>query len=355
MKIIVCPMDWGWGHATRVIPVINKCLKHGHNVVIGSSGTSGKLLKSEFPELEHIKLPSNSIRYSWRNSQVLAVLLQLPVFLFSIIREHFYIRKLNRKHQFDVIISDNRYAVRTSKSYNIFITHQLNIIFPGSIKPISGIIHFFHHRMIDKFNEIWVPDDKSNLNVSGALSDNPGFAGKLNETGLLSRFSSNSLSEKQDFHYDLLIILSGPEPQRTILEKKLFAQLNNTDMRVLLIRGSFASLTSNPSTLEICSYMDSKTLQQSMRSSKMVLCRSGYSSIMDLIRLRKQAILIPTPGQTEQEYLADRMKKKGLFYSVTQDSLKILQDIQAASRYQPPDEPSTQQLEVLIQKKINLD
>jgi UDP-N-acetylglucosamine transferase subunit ALG13 len=355
MKIIVCPMDWGWGHATRVIPVINKCLKHGHNVIIGSSGTSGKLLKSEFPELEHIRLPSNNVRYSWRNSQVLAILLQLPVFLFSIIREHFYIKKLNRKHQFDVIISDNRYAVRTSKSYNIFITHQLNIIFPGPIKPLSGIIHFFHHRMINKFNEIWVPDDKSNLNVSGVLSDNPGFAEKLNETGLLSRFSSNSLSEEQDFHYDLLIILSGPEPQRSILEKKLLTQLNNTDMRVLLIRGSFVSLTSNPSTLEVCSYMDSKTLQQSMRTSKMVLCRSGYSSIMDLIRLKKQAILIPTPGQTEQEYLANRMKKRRLFYSVTQDNLKILQDIQSASRYQPPDEPFTQQLEDLIQKKINRD
>ncbi len=347
MKIIVCPMDWGWGHATRVIPVINKCLNHGHEVVIGSSGTSGKLLKNEFPGLKHIKLPSNNVKYSWRNSQVLALLLQLPVFLFSIIREYIYIRKLTRNYHFDVIISDNRYAVRSSKSYNIFITHQLNIIFPKSVKPISGIFHSLHHKLINKFNEIWVPDDKSNLNISGVLSDTSKFSDKLTEAGLLSRFSDSAGSEENNNHHDLLIILSGPEPQRTVLEKKVFAQLNNTQMKVLLIRGSFKPLTINPSTLEICSHMDSKTLEQTIRSSKMILCRSGYSSIMDLIRLKKQAILIPTPGQTEQEYLAEWMKKRGLFYSVNQDNMQIQQDIQTAVSYHPPHESNTRLLDQL--------
>jgi uncharacterized protein (TIGR00661 family) len=353
MKIIVCPMNWGWGHATRVIPVINKCLESGHEVVIGSSGTSAKLLKSEFPSLEHIKLPSNKVKYSWRNSQVLVLLSQLPFFLFSLIREHIYIKKINRKYHFDVIISDNRYGIRSPGAYNIFITHQLNIIFPKSVKALSGIFHYIHHKLMNKFNEIWVPDDKSNLNVSGVLSDYLKKPGKINETGILSRFSNSSVSKKNTPHYDLLIILSGPEPQRTVLEKKLFEQLKNTDMKILLIRGSFTSLNINPSTLEVCSYMDSKTLEQTMQCSKMVLCRSGYSSIMDLIRLRKQAILIPTPGQTEQEYLAERMKKRGLFYSVNQDNMQIQQDIRAATFYHPPKEPNTQLLDQLIQEKIN--
>jgi predicted glycosyltransferase len=352
MKIIVCPMNWGWGHATRVMPIIDKCLEHGHEVVIGGSGSSGKLLRNEFPELEHLKLPSNDVKYSQKNSQVLAILLQLPVFLFSMVREHIYFRKLNREHHFDVVISDNRYAVRSPKSYNIFITHQLNVLFPKSARVLKRIFYYFHHKLIRKFDSIWVPDDKSNLDISGTLSDTSKFQGQLHETGILSRFSGPLKSKESGFHYDLLVILSGPEPQRTLLERKLFTQLHNTDMKVLFIRGSFSSLNINPSTLEVCSYMDRKTLEQSMRSSKMVLCRSGYSSIMDLIRLGKQAILIPTPGQTEQEYLAEQMKKRGLFYSVNQNKIHIQRDIQDTTYYHPPNEPNNHLLDHIIREEL---
>lgn len=302
----------------------------------------------------HLPLPAHNIRYSGGKSQVFAIFLQLPGYILSLVREYFRIRKFHHKYHFDLVISDNRYGILIPDSYNIFITHQVQSIFPKSVKALSGILHSIQHKMTNKFDELWVPDDKTNLNISGILSDSTKNSNKIHEIGLLSRFYGSSAKEMNNYKYDLLIILSGPEPQRTILEKKLFRQLHNTDLKVLLIRGTFSTLTVKPSTLEVSSHMDSKSLGQTICSSRMILCRSGYSSIMDLIRLRKQALLIPTPGQTEQEYLAGWMKERGFFYTVCQDNVQIYQDIQTAASYVPPKEVDLKRPEKRLEKVAKL-
>jgi len=182
------------------------------------------------------------------------------------------------------------------------------------------------------------------------LSDTSKNQKKTYEIGLLSRFKEPPAKKPAKNKYDLLIILSGPEPQRSILEKKLFQQLNDSKLNILLVRGTFQALKIKPSSFEICSYMDTKTLEQTIRSSNLVLCRSGYSSIMDLIRLQKQAILIPTPGQTEQEYLAYWLMKIKYFYSVNQDSIQIDKDIEKALTYYPPKESYSPKLEKRLNK-----
>lgn len=350
MKIIICPLDWGFGHATRVIPVIKKCIELGHEVWLGSSGGCEKLLKKEFPNLNHIHLPNYRVKYSRSNSQVFAILVQLPFLLFSLIRERFLIKQLVKKHHFELVISDSRYTIRDKKAHNVFITHQLNVIFPKSIKSFGALFDVLQHKLIKKFDEVWLPDEKTNLNISGALSDTKKNQNKTYEIGLLSRFKPPTAKETEKNKYDLLIILSGPEPQRSLLEKKLFQQLNNSKLNILLVRGTFQPLKIKPSSFEICSYMDTRTLEQTINSSKLILCRSGYSSIMDLIRLQKQAILIPTPGQTEQEYLADWLMKKKYFYSVNQDSIQINKNLQNALAYHPPIEPYSLNLEKRIRK-----
>ena len=350
MKIIICPLDWGLGHATRIIPVINKCVQQGHEVWLGSSGTSERLLKKEFPNLNHIHLPNYRVKYSRFNSQVFAILLQIPFILFSMMRESFIINQLVKKHRFKLIISDNRYTVRNKNAHNVFISHQLNVLFPKSIKAVGALFNFLQHTLLKKFDEVWLPDEKTRLNISGALSDTTKNQKKTHEIGFLSRFKKTPIKETEKKRYDLLIILSGPEPQRSLLEKKLFQQLNNSNLNILLVRGTFQLLKIKPTSFEICPYMDTKTLEQTIRSSDLVLCRSGYSSIMDLIRLQKQAILIPTPGQTEQEYLAYWLMKRKYFHSVNQDNIRINQDIQQALTYHPPNEPYSQNLEQRIQK-----
>jgi len=350
MKIIICPLDWGWGHATRTIPIIKNCVDLGHEVWLGSSGSSAELLKKEFPKLNHIHLPNYKVKYSQTNTQIFAILIQLPFLLFSLIREHFLINRYVKKHRFDLVISDNRYTVRNKKTHNVFISHQLNVIFPKSIKPVGALFHFFQHKLIEKYDEVWLPDEKTRLNISGALSDTTKNENKTHEIGLLSRFKIGSAKDTPGKKYDLLIILSGPEPQRSILEKKLFQQLNNSNLNILLIRGTFRPLELKPSSFEICSYMDTKTLERTINSSKLVLCRAGYSSIMDLIRLQKQAILVPTPGQTEQEYLARWLMKKKYFYSINQDNIRIDRDIHKVWDYHPPLEPNNQNLEKRIHK-----
>ncbi|MGM0497502.1 MAG: glycosyltransferase [Bacteroidota bacterium] len=350
MRIIICPLDWGWGHATRIIPIIRKCVEQEHEVWIGSSGSSGKLLKEEFPNLKHIHIPNYRVRYSRYNSQIIAILIQLPLLFISLIWEHFLIKHFVKKHRFEMIISDNRYTIRSTKAYNVFITHQLKVMFPRPVKVFGEIFHFIQHKLIKKFDEVWLPDEKSNLNISGALSDTEKNQKKIYEIGLLSRFTKISPEATENKKYDLLIILSGPEPQRNILEKKLFQQLENSNLNILLIRGTFQPLKIKPSSFEICSYMDTKTMEQTIRSSDLILCRSGYSSIMDLIRLRKQAILVPTPGQTEQEYLARWLTKRKYFYSVNQNDIQIQKDIRSALTYYPPKESYSQNLE----KRLNI-
>ena len=350
MKIIICPLDWGWGHATRVIPIIKNCVELGHEVWIGSSGTSERLLKKEFPNLNHVHLPNYRVKYSRFNSQIFAILLQFPFIFFSMIREHFIINHLVKKHHFKLIISDNRYTTRNKKAYNIFISHQLNVLFPKSIQAVGILFNFFQHKLIKKFDEVWLPDEKERLNISGALSDTTRNQDKTYEIGPLSRFKTLSTKEPANKKYDLLIILSGPEPQRSLLEKKLFRQLGNSNLNILLIRGTFQPLKIRPSSFEICSYMDTKTLEETIHSSSLVFCRSGYSSVMDLIRLQKQAILIPTPGQTEQEYLAHWLMKRKYFYSTNQDNIQINKDLIKASAYHPPKESYIQNLEKRIHK-----
>ena len=350
MKVIVCPLDWGWGHATRVIPIIKKCVELGHEVWIGSSGTSERFLKKEFPNLNHIHLPNYRVKYSRFNSQVFAILLQFPFILFSMIREFFIINRLVKKHRFRLIISDNRYAIRNKNAHNVFISHQLNVLFPKSFKAVGILFNLFQHKLIKKFDEVWLPDEKTHLNISGALSDTTKNQKKTHEIGLLSRFKEPFAKEQAVNKYDLLIILSGPEPQRTLLENKLFQQLNNSNLHILLIRGTFQPLKIKPASFEICSYMDTKTLEQTICSSDLVLCRSGYSSIMDLIRLQKQAILIPTPGQTEQEYLAYWLMKRKYFHSVNQNNILIDREVMKASACHPPKESFIQDLEKRIHK-----
>ena len=124
----------------------------------------------------------------------------------------------------------------------------------------------------------------------------------------------------------LLVLLSGPEPQRTSFEQLIIQQLNPLPLTSVLVRGTPGEgpETESKGNLHIFSHLLGEQLLQLMIRAKIVVCRSGYSTIMDLVTVGKKAILVPTPGQTEQEYLANYLLKKKIYFSMAQDQFDII-------------------------------
>jgi UDP-N-acetylglucosamine:LPS N-acetylglucosamine transferase len=259
------------------------------------------LLQKEFPQLISYQLPSYNIRFSKGNKQKYKLFLNIPKFLINAKKEREVTEEIVARENVSGIISDNRFGVRSIKIPSVYITHQLNV-FSGNTTSITSK---FHQRIISKFDECWVPDNINKPRLSGDLSDVKKESLKIKFIGTISRFNKEQRTKK----YDLLIVLSGPEPQRSILENKLLDQLKEYDKKVLLVRGviSYDQVTYISENVEVVNYMLTEKLQQAFNESEVILSRSGYSTIMDLAKFDKKAFFIPTPGQFEQEYLANKM------------------------------------------------
>lgn len=326
-RILVAPLNWGLGHATRCIPIINELVDNDCDVIIGAEGNALQLLRHEFPRLTFIEFSGLKIKYPRNGALLLHFALRLPSLFQAVKKENQLLRKLVREHHIDGIISDNRYGVFHKEKPSVIITHQLFIESPIFKKSLQRIIQ----RMILKFDECWVPDVKSENNLSGDLSHRRTIPSKVKYIGLLSRFSLNEVV--LPLKRQILVLLSGPEPQRTILEEKLKQQLLELDYTTLIVRGVVEEEQKGVSLsekVEIINYLKSEQLRTEILTSELVICRSGYSSLMDLVSLGKKALLIPTPGQTEQEYLATSLAKKGMFSWVSQEEVALVNDIEHA-------------------------
>jgi len=330
-KILVCPLDWGLGHASRLIIVIEKLLEHNFEVVIAADKSPLALLQKEFPTLKFIILKGAEVKYSNSKNQIGSILKFLPSFVQSIKQEHLELNNILKENHFDVVISDNRYGLWNKNSYTVLITHQLKLKLPFFLAFAEGFTKLLIYNLVKSFDEIWVPDfEDSENNLSGKLSHfRTKLGSKLKYIGILSKFQSSSFTGKENRKTLVLsyisIILSGPEPQRTLLEELLLSELSKTDLNVKFILGKqeYLPKTQHYTNIEFIPFAGKEELYEVIQNSEFVICRAGYSSIMDLVVLNKKAILIPTPGQTEQEYLAEYLKGNKLFYSITQDEFSI--------------------------------
>ena len=316
--VLVAPLNWGLGHATRCIPIIRGLLAENFTPVIASDGIALQLLQKEFPDLETITLPDYQIEYAKKGKNFkLKMLKDSPKMLKAIAKEKKIVKKLVKERDFCGIISDNRLGVYSKKVPSVFITHQLNVL-SGATTWFSSKIH---QRIIKKFDECWVPDVAKKPNLSGKLGHLKKHSLSLKYIGPLSRLKVQELP----IVYDLMVILSGPEPQRTMLEEKLFEEVKHFDGNVLFIRGKLASTQEKFQFLncEVVNFMQSEQLEKAFNESAFVLSRSGYTTVMDLAKLNKKAFFIPTPGQFEQEYLAKRLQKQQLVPTATQDDFSI--------------------------------
>lgn len=317
-KILVAPLNWGLGHATRCIPIIEALEDNDFEPVIASDGVALALLKKEFPYLTTLELPSYKIQYAQNGKNFKWKLFkQIPNMYRAIKKEQKQVEKWLGEYRIEGIISDNRLGIHSRKVPSVFITHQLNVLTGNT----SWFTTKIHHLFIKKFDICWVPDVANKPNLSGKLGHLTKTNLNIKYIGPLSRLHKKPMPEI----YDLMVLLSGPEPQRTLLENKLHEELKNYDGKIIFIRGVVEEEQKITSRFNITSYnfMNSSELETAFNQSKMVLCRSGYTTIMDLAQLGKKAFFIPTPGQYEQEYLAKKLKKKGLIPSCKQDDFKV--------------------------------
>ena len=317
-NILVAPLNWGLGHATRCIPIIRALIAANFNPIIASDGYALEMLKKEFPALKTLELPSYEIEYAKNGKNFKwKMLFNSPKMISAILKEKKIVRKWVAEYQLSGIISDNRLGVRSKKVPAVFITHQLHVL-SGNTSWFTTKVHL---KIIKKFSECWVPDFENKPNLTGKLGHiNPAKL-KPKYLGPLSRLEKRELPKK----YDLMVLLSGPEPQRTLLEEILRIEVLQFNGKVLFVNGVVESTqkTNESKHVTYYNYMDSAQLEVAFNESALVLCRSGYTTIMDLAKLEKKAFLIPTPGQYEQEYLAKKLKKDGLFPYCKQEKFHI--------------------------------
>ena len=322
-NILVCPLDWGLGHASRMVPVIEMIEKKGGNVIIAADNSPLDFLTQRFPKNTTIKLSGYSPSYPTNGNMALAMIKSLPEMIRKSKRANEELQKIIAKFNICAVISDNRYELATSKIPTVFITHQLNIQTSGWQTMAKPIINKLVNHYVGMFDEIWIPDLNNDFQLSGKLSISSKFRNKSYKVGLLSRFSSKSINNIKE-SIDVLIILSGPEPQRTILEKLLLSQALKSELKTtILLAKPGENINKKVNNVTIISHLPDAEFAKTIQSAKVIISRPGYSTLMDLSVFNKKAIFIPTPGQTEQEYLAKRLFDKGIAFSQNQNNFDL--------------------------------
>ena len=330
-KLLVAPLDWGLGHATRCVPIIRDLLNNDCEVWLAGEGAQEKLLREEFPKLPFLPLKGYRINYS-KNGLAAKLILQIPSILRSVREENNWLKEQVNTHRFEAVIADNRYGLHHENIFSVFITHQLRI--KSSLGKLSeGLLQKWNYKLINKFDECWIPDKEGENNLAGELSHPdklPSIPVKF--IGSLSRFNNINIEEEKDH---LLIILSGPEPQRTILENKVIGEIVNYPGTASIVRGLPGEKNIIPSTntIHFYNHLTADVLNKEMMRAEFIIGRSGYSTIMDIVALHKKSILIPTPGQTEQEYLADYLMKKQTAYFHRQKTFSLQKAIRDARKF----------------------
>ncbi|MGE5421504.1 MAG: glycosyltransferase [Chloroflexota bacterium] len=322
-NILICPLEWGLGHAARMIPVARRLREMNYNVFIGAGEEHLALFRAELPGLNLISFPGFRPSYSRHLPQYLAMLMKTPLLLYHIIREHHRLKRIIRDYSIDLIISDNRFGLWNKDIKSVYVTHLPRIPLPAAFRLFEFTGVLLHRAVMKKYTLCLIPDLPGDLNVSGRLSHIIRLPANTIYAGIISRFilTQEDKTGKFSFPHNT-VILSGPEPQRSMLKHKLVSLLKHRLPRTVILEGKPGkSETSSDGNIIFYSHLTASEMAALIRTSDTVITRSGYTTIMDLICLGSSAVLIPTPGQTEQEYLAEYLDARGWFSSVSQNRI----------------------------------
>lgn len=311
-KILIAPLDWGLGHTTRCIPIIHYLRSRGHKVYAGAEGNSAKLLKSNFPDLEILDLEGYNIEYAKNKSGfIFKILQQVPKIVATLKAEHRWLDKMHQQYHFDAIISDNRYGLYHKGIKNVILTHQVQIL-SGMGKLADLILLKWHRGLLERFQQCWIVDTEKTPGLSGKLAHPKRLPANARYIGYLSQFFDTPGQSRMPKPNHFLILLSGPEPMRSQFEAKLWQQcslLNQYTFTFVAGKSGLAAPEYIPAHIKWHSYMGAAELAEEILDACGMVCRGGYTTLMDLQVLQRPALLVPTPGQTEQEYLAQTLSK----------------------------------------------
>ncbi|HEX7493940.1 MAG TPA: glycosyltransferase [Bacteroidales bacterium] len=360
LNILICPLEWGLGHATRMIPLARKLREMNNNVIIGSGEEHLALFRKELPGLSYISFPGFKPAYSRFLPQYLSLVFKIPLLLYHIATEHRRLKKILLEHSVDIIISDNRFGLWNKKVTSVYITHMPLVPFPRSFKFLEPIGVLLHSQIIKKYSLCFIPDLPGEVNLSGRLSHYIKLPVNARYIGILSRFTDsdkNKIDNNIKFKHNT-VILSGPEPQREILKQKLIALFKNKELKTVMFEGKpgYEREISGYGNIAFYNHLPSIQMREMIESSDLIITRSGYTTLMELVSLNLTALIIPTPGQTEQEYLAEYLSEKGWFSTIPQNEIKdgiIIAPVKAVSHDEINRQSSillTKALEELLEK-----
>jgi len=328
-KVLVAPLNWGLGHATRCIPIIRELISQGVEVILAAEEHPKALLQREYPKLEFIDLSGYDVTYPSSGNMAVHMIKLMPRILNGVKKEGEQLNKAIDDFGIDGVISDNRFGLYSNRVPTVFITHQVMIKSPYA----ESILQKLNRRFIRKFDHCWIPDFEGTENLSGDLSHKYKLTESARFIGPLSRFSKDE-KEPDAYKYDVIAVISGPEPQRTLFQHIVTTELEINNIKALMVLGK-ASIHQDVQQEKITmkSHLKADELQDAINKSRIVVARSGYSTIMDLATLGKSAILIPTPGQTEQEYLAQYHYERGHYFTVEQDRFDLDEALDQMDRF----------------------
>jgi len=318
-RILIAPLDWGLGHTTRCIPFIRQLLELKHEVYFAGNDSQQTFVAKLFPGITLLTLGGYGVRYGHRWLMP-SLLRQIPRLASRIRSEHKWLLDTVLHEKIDAIISDNRYGLWHPGIPSVILTHQAEIR-TGFGGWADGILRLMHYRMLRRFSACWIVDIVGPENLGGDLSHPSVLPQNARYIGWISQLNPPDAEQRRQH---LLILLSGPEPQRSMLSDMLWDQACGLEAPVVFVEGKASAIRTHvPGHITHITRTGGAQLQSLLEGATIVVCRSGYSTLMDLILLRKKAILIPTPGQTEQEYLARRLRKQGIFYAAPQQGFSL--------------------------------
>ncbi|MFP4663551.1 MAG: glycosyltransferase [Bacteroidales bacterium] len=318
---LVAPLNWGLGHASRILPLIRTLGELNYDVHIAGSSPATDVISQEFPGIRILPLKSATIKYSRNRLLMIKLFFQAPVLLRDLFYERRWIRKYVKQERPDIIVSDNRFGLSHPKVLSCYITHQVNVIMPGYLKIFQPLARVIHRSIIKKYDICMIPDFSQNP-LSGKLAQNAdGFDFRHVYLGILSGFL-DTLPAVACPVPDVLGIVSGQEPQRSMLVEQLMKLFAGDKRNIWIVAGQpEARYDFADGNVRVINHLRRAELKCLMQHTPVLITRSGYTTLMDLHVLQRKAILIPTPGQTEQEYLAEYFNDTYGFQTIQQKDI----------------------------------
>ncbi len=328
--VLISPFEWGLGHSARLVPVIHACRERGWKVLIAADGKPLDFLRGIFPDLPWVVLPFTNIKYSRKNNFMSSLIPQLPGIIRAVRKNRRQISEIVELHGIDYIIGDHQYGLSHHRIPSVFISNQIWLLAPKGWQFAEKWIYGVHKKVLRNFTFLWLADFPGEINFSGKQTHLPEQPDNSRFIGPISRFiGMNKPSSPAKMDAKILLILSGPEPQRSILENKIAKILLHNRVEVVILRGlpppagSPMPLPRKEENLIWLDHADDATLAQLIHSAEKIICRPGLSMLSDLATLGKTALLVPTPGQTEQNYMAEKLHSKAHFALVKQKDLSM--------------------------------